>query len=365
MINGVEHRYPAHVREFCLQITYFSQRAYKYFRRVFNNKLPDLSTIRAWYARSDYSSPPGINTKILERLAPKVAEKEAMGSKLACSLSVDEMAIRRHIQWNKNSISMMGLPTFENKAENDTQTLQCARQAIVFMLCGVNERFQLQFAYHFVKSLNGEKRGELLKAVYEEVSKTGIRVLNVTSDGYSANESMCVSLKANFKINSRNYKPFIDFDDGNRVYVIKDAPHMLELVRNTLAGKMHLKDDDGNDIKCESFQELVTFGESNMFDVTHKLSQKHLQWDRRIMKVDIAAQTLSNKTANAFEYPMSSRTPEFENVEGEITFIRWFDKLFDVFNTKTDSGHENMHFPLKIYAPSLYYSINPLVISKV
>lgn len=192
LVNGVKHgaKYQPHVREFCLQITYSSQRAYKYIRTVFGDNLPDSSTIRAWYANSDFSSPPGINAKALECLLPRVAEMESMGSKLVCSLSVDEMSIRRNIQWNNNSKIMMGIPTYGNKLDVNNDKLQFAKQAIVFMLCGVNARFQLPIAYHFVTSLNGKQRGELLEAVYKEISKIGIHVLNVVSDGYSANESI-------------------------------------------------------------------------------------------------------------------------------------------------------------------------------
>lgn len=117
---------------------------------------------------------------------------------------------------------------------------------------------------------------------------------------------------------------------------------MLKLIRNALASKKCLIDADGNSIKWDSFEKLVEFGKTNMFDITHKLNQKHMQWNRRIMKVDIAAQTLSNTTANAFEYLMNARIPGFENVTGEIKFIKCFNNLFDIFNTKNGLENENL-----------------------
>lgn len=332
------------MREFCLQMSYISQRAYEFVRIIFNKNLPDKSTIRAWYANSDFSSPPGINHKALQSLEVKVAEKTAVGSELVCSISVDEMAIRQHIQWCNNNKKMLGYPTYGlSPTNNASDKPPHAKQAIVFMLCGVNERFQLPFAYHFVSSLNGIQRAELLKEVYTAVIETGITPLNITSDGLAANESMCTHLGANFQFDSSNYKPYIDFGDGRKVFIVKDAPHMLKLVRNALAKKKQLVDPEGNDVKWETFERLVEFGKTNEFNMTHKMTRKHIDWDKHIMKVSYAVQTLSASSARCIEYLMKQNTPGFENSAGTIRFARCFNDLFDIFNTKsTNNGETNV-----------------------
>lgn len=336
LINGVPARakYPASVREFCFQISFLSQRTYKYIRNTFNNNLPAPSTIRTWYANCDLSSPPGINLKAIRYLERNVATMRCMNSELVCSISVDEMYIHQNIQWIKSKKSLLGVPTYGGDATSDS--VEFANQAIVFMLCGVNERLQLPFAHHFVASLDGKKRGTLLKEALAAIREIGIVVLNITSDGLPANETMCKELGANFDFNSNNYKPFIDSEDGHKTYVLKDAPHMLKLVRNALGNKKHFRDSNGRDIRWSTIEKLYEFGKTNIFNLTHKLNQKHIEWNRNPMNVRLAVQTLSLSTANSLEILQKEGIPGFEMVNGEMEFIRCFNNLFDVFNTKMD-----------------------------
>lgn len=338
LVNGVPPRkkYPPSVREFCLQISFLSQRAYKYIRNVFDKHLPGQSTICAWYARTDLSCPAGINIKALRCLEKKVVEMRSMQTELVCSISVDEMSIHHNIQWSKSKKTLMGLATYGDTTDVNDGTVNYAKQAIVFMLCGVNERLQLPFAHHFVTSINGKQRAELLLEVFQAVRETGIDILNITSDGLPANESMCKELGANFNFNSSLYKPFIELEDGHKIFVLKDAPHMMKLVRNALGSKLHFIDADGNDIKWSTIEKLVQFGGSSVYNLTHKLNQRHVQWARNIMKVDIAVQTLSLSTAKSLEILMNERVPGFEMVYGLIRFIRCFNDIFDVLNTKAN-----------------------------
>lgn len=336
MVNGVQKgtKYSANARAFCLQLSYISPRAYDLVRTTFQNNLPARSTMRSWYANCDFSSPPGINHKALKSLEVKVAAKKVSGCQLVCSLCVDEMAIRKHIQWNGSTKTLLGYPSYGGK--HCTNDKECAKQAIVFLLCGINERFQLPFAYHFVSSIDGVQRAKLLEEVYEKVSETGVILLNVTSDGLYANDKMCAELGANMDFNSNVYKPSITFGDGHELFVIKDVPHMLKLIRNTIGGKKHLMDGNGNDIRWSTWVKLVEFGKSNNYGLTHKLNRTHIDWPKHIMNVAIAVQTLSASFANSVKVLMDAKTPGFENVHGEIRFANTFNDLFDIFNTKAD-----------------------------
>lgn len=234
------------------------------------------------------------------------------------------------MQWSKSKKSMVGIPIYGGNDE------EFATQA--FLLCGVNERFRLPFAHHFVASLDGKKQSELLKEVLASVRANGIDILNVTSDGLPANATMFKELGANVDFKSDNYKPFMDFEDGQRTYVLKDAPHMLKLVRNTLGNKKHLLDASGRDIKWSTITKLVEFGKTNMFNLSYKLNQKHVEWSRIPMNVRIAVQTLRLSTASSLEILHNERAAGFEMVDGEIEFIQCFNNICDAFNTKTDDN---------------------------
>lgn len=62
------------------------------------------------------------------------------------------------------------------------------------------------------------------------------------------------------------------------------------------------------------------------------------------MKVVIAVQTLSLSTASSLEILQNEKVPGFENVEGEIRFIKCFNDLFDVFNTKSSNSESTNIF---------------------
>lgn len=157
-------------------------------------------------------------------LEKKAAEKKAIGRELICNLCMDEMSIRQHVQWCDSNKSMIGYSTFGEDA--DFRDPKVAKQAIVFMLVGVNERFKLPIAYHFINSLNGKERAELLRQVLNSILRTGIIILATTFDGLPANESMCEYLGANFQLDTEQFRPNIVFEDGQKIYIIKDPPHM-------------------------------------------------------------------------------------------------------------------------------------------
>ena len=52
------------------------------------------------------------------------------------------------------------------------------------------------------------------------------------------------------------------------------------------------------------------------------------------MNVKFAAQIFSSSVADAIEFLMFPKHPNFKHAEGTINFIRVIDKLFDMLNSK-------------------------------
>lgn len=342
LVYGLKHKnkYPPAVREFCLNLHYLSPRGYEFVRETFKNKLPHVNTIRSWYSLSDINSGPGINNKCLEILEQKVIEQKAEGSELIVSLQFDEMSIRKHVQWCHSSKQILGLVTYGNQSNEPT----IASQVIVFMITGLNMNLKVPIAYHFITSLNSTQRKELLTSVLNSISNVGVKVSTVTFDGLQANLTMCETLGANLDVYSDEFRPYFTDCNGKRVYIIVDPCHVEKLVRNTLGRKEVLLDNDDEKVKWSFFEDLVSYSQNKGFALTHKMTQKHLQWRKKIMKVDIAVQTLSASTADSMEFLMNEGCEEFQNASSTIKFIRLFNDLFDVFNTKSKSCDN----PLKV-----------------
>lgn len=79
----------------------------------------------------------------------------------------------------------------------------------------------------------------------------GIRVVSITSDGLSSNQASYEILGATPTICPYFHNP----DNGQRVYVFYDTPHMLKLVRNCLGEKKVLHSTNGA-IKWEYIERL-------------------------------------------------------------------------------------------------------------
>lgn len=180
---------------------------------------------------------------VLKNLAENM---KANGQKLFCSLSFDEMAIRKHVQWSDTEKLFFGGISYGSRTNQDT--FEVAKNAIVFMINGINDNFNIPVAFHFIRELNAAERACLLKEVMTKVTALDIRVVNVTFDGLSANISMCKLLGASFDKN--DFRPHFYYPEAtDKTYIILDPSHMLKLIRNTI-GKMKVIYDD-NDEKIE------------------------------------------------------------------------------------------------------------------
>lgn len=347
-------KYPEHVREFSLNLHYLSPRAYEFVRQTFNDHLPHNSTLRKWYANSDLNAEPGITRASLEFLKQKVLEKKNMNETLVCSVCYDEMSIRKQIIWNQNLRRMLGYVTYGN-AENDEPLV--AKEAIVFIVNGLNEKFSIPVAYHFVNSLNSTEKMNLVKTVLIALIQTGVVVTSITFDGHATNKSICETLGANFNVYTNDFQPYFILEH-QQIFVFYDVCHNEKLVRGQLDKKAVLLDENNEKIRWCYIENLVKFGKEKGFSATHKLNRSHIEWRRRPMNVRIAVETLSKSTADSLEYLESMGYTEFDGVKATVYFIRIFNDLFDVFNTKF--VHNNPNIFKNVLTEKNYSNINAL-----
>ncbi|KAL4089272.1 hypothetical protein QTP88_024329 [Uroleucon formosanum] len=71
---------------------------------------------------------------------------------------------------------------------------------------------------------------------------------------------------------------------------------------------------------------------------SNKLTVTHMEWKKNIMKVKLAAQTLSSSVADALEFFQSSNDIAFNNCAETVKFIRTIDRIFDFLNTRHPFG---------------------------
>lgn len=320
-------KYPEKVRQFCLTVQYKSTSTYNYLRSVFNDNLPHIKTIQQWYANSDVSAEEGISGAHIGKLVRIVEDhKEAGKTDLLCALSFDEMSIRQQILWNTSKCGYDGFVSNCDEPER-------VKQAKVFLLNGINYCLEFPVAYWLIRTLDKHQKKDLLLNVLEAVTNTGVQIKVITFDGYATNIPMCEMLGADLQEHSPDFHTFfVNPYNNEKVFIMLDPCHMIKLVRNTLANKGTLYNEDK--IEWRYLVALTQFSKSHNFQ-THKMNKKHLQWVRNQMNVRLAVQTMSNSVAQSLQVLMEEGHPDFAGAGPTIEFVRLMNCLFDVFNTKS------------------------------
>ena len=319
--------YPPDLRTFALTLQFHSSRAYDYVRRTFSNCLPHPDTLSKWYRCMDGNA--GFSSETFEALAAMSANR---GGTLTCSLMMDEIAIRKQLDWDgQRYVGYVDMGT----ELDDSSGLPLAKEALVFMIVALKEYWKMPVGYFLIDGLGGDERANLVRICVQKLQKCGVHVVSLTFDGCSANSSMIRCLGASLDVNDP--KPFFDnpADKTQKIGIFYDACHMLKLMRNLLAEKHVLIDCDGGVIKWEFIKSLHELQSTEGLRAGNKLHERHIQWMKQKMKVKLAAQTLSSSVADSLEFCMNSlKLSQFKGCEATIKFIRIIDRLFHALNSR-------------------------------
>jgi hypothetical protein len=225
------------IKEFAMNINYYSNTAYNGLRTTLKNILPHLSTIKRWY--KDIDGSPGFTRESLNAINRRISSSGMDGQTVVVALSMDEMAVRKHIVWDPIKMKFVGHVSFS------TDMNDVASKALVFMLTGVNSSWKIPIGYFYVNGFDADKRTKLLIECLQFInSGTNVDILSMTFDGDGANIKMVENLGANLKDDDLN-TTFVNPITNKPIHVILDGCHMIKLVRNNLAKKRVLY--HGND----------------------------------------------------------------------------------------------------------------------
>lgn len=324
-------QYSERVRAFALTLHFYSPRAYSYLRETFNNALPAISTIRSWYGSIDGS--PGFSTDAFEALKQKAADANKNGKEVLTCLIFDEMFIRKHVQWDHASKKFYGFIDYGANIDVETcadVTKPIAKEVLMFLVSGINESFAMPVAYFLINGLKRSEKSAMIQEVVVMLSKTGIKIIGMTFDGLKANISVCTELGAHFESNG----PFITNPHTNdNIYIFLDPAHMEKLSRNCLAKKKILYDENDDKIEWVCFEKLERIQRVEGFNFGNQLNKTHIQWEKKVMNVRIAVETLSDSVADSMEILQKSGHSGFKNCEATIKYIRRMNNLFDIMNS--------------------------------
>ena len=110
---------------------------------------------------------------------------------------------------------------------------------------------------------------------------------------------------------------------------------MLKLKRNTLGDDGIEIDKDGSKICWTYLIELQKLQEKGGLRLANKLKLSHIQWWQQKMKVNLATQAFSGSVADAIDYCRDTlMLSQFKSSEATFKFIRTFDHLFHMLNSR-------------------------------
>lgn len=323
VLGTKEKKYSPTLRQFALTLHFISPRAYTYVRKSFNTCLPHPRTLTSWY--QGINGEPGFSEEALSALTMLVKKSTRQ---IYGALSFDEMAIRKCVEFDgKNYV---GFVNFGNIREN--HELPVAKEALVFMLTCINGSWKIPVGYFLIDGISAEQKCSLVKQALELIEKCGVNVVALTFDGCRANFSMAKLLGC--QLDNETIDHIFKYN-GKPVAIFPDPSHMLKLVRNTLGEKHDLTNREGYIISWGFVTQLVDLQENEGFHLANKVTAAHVHFKKQIMKVKLAAQTLSASVADAIEFCAESLAlEEFKNCGPTVEFIKKFNSLFDIMNSR-------------------------------
>lgn len=328
--------YSPKVRAFAITLHFYSPRAYSYVRSVFCQNLHSTSTIRNWYC--SINGAPGFSEEALGILKAKANTANANGNEMYACLIFDEMHIHTNLEYDHAKRENVGYISYgTGKADQSQNESPLAKEALVFLVSGVNEKFKIPIGYFFINGLSSSEKAALIQEALLLLSRSGVKIIGLTFDGLPANSTACKEIDPSYD----DTNPFIvNPHSSDETFVLLDACHMLKCVRNTLINKQVLYDANNEQIKWSYIEELYKYQRVHNVNLGNKITKRHVECERHKMSVRIAAETLSNSVADSLELLLKSGVEEFINAKPTIKFIRIVNDVFDVMNSKySDAKH--------------------------
>ena len=198
-----------------MTLKFYSAKAYKYVRESFDLGLPHPSVVSSWYNVMD--GEPGFTKEALTALQAKVFAGKRDGQKVACSLMLDEMPIRKHVQWDGKAQKYCGFVDLGTDIDDDS--LPEATEALVLMAVSVNSNWKVPCGYFLVNGLTGEEKANLTIDCIRKLHVVGVKVVSLTCDGPTTHQAMLKLLGAVLcPDNMQAYFPH-PCDETEKVYI--------------------------------------------------------------------------------------------------------------------------------------------------
>ena len=180
--------YSNEIKEFAISLHFYSPRAYRFVRKALH--LPHPSTLRSLSVNVECE--PGFLQKPLGFVEQKVNE----GQK-DCVLSVDELAIKKTLEWDKRNFKFAGHVDYGNLKGEPLDLV--ASNALVLLASGLQRPWFVPIGYFLTNSVNADILQHIIFEAINLLTEKGAEVHAVIFDGAPKNISMAKKLGCNIE----------------------------------------------------------------------------------------------------------------------------------------------------------------------
>ena len=132
-------------------------------RNTFDLGLPHTSTIRTWYGAVNTDA--GFTKAAFSALSAKALAAKRDGQYIIGSLMIDEMAIRKHVDWDGEQFR--GYVDIGTGCVDDS--LPEAKDALVFMVVCINGSWKVPCGYFLIDCLSSAEKANLVTSSLEKL----------------------------------------------------------------------------------------------------------------------------------------------------------------------------------------------------
>lgn len=158
------------LRAFALTLNFYSPKAYDFVRTEFGSSLPHRTTLRLWYHEVKVDE--GFTTESFKALQTKYEEYKRNGKRLFCSLMLDEMHIKKQVEWDGKHFH--GLSSIGKDSTTNDPKLMAATQVLVILVVAIDSNWKVPVAYFFHKGLNGQDKANIVIETLNRLSEIGM-----------------------------------------------------------------------------------------------------------------------------------------------------------------------------------------------
>ena len=336
MANEGRSKYAQHyseeIKKFALTLHFYSPRGYNFLRDQLH--LPSPRSLQRW--TSSVNCTPGFFLDVFKELGQRASKDLKYKD---CALIFDGMHIKSRSFYIKNKGCYEGFVDFGQDLDIQTENDTMATEALVFLLVGMKARWKYPCGYFLINKIDASIQSRLVEIALDLGFENGLNIHTITADGTNVNPATMTKLGVKYLGDPSELDGKLDskHTHGKDIFFIMDTCHMVKLAMNALAYLGTFYDESGQPIKWAHITRLLEVQKNEGLNFANKLGQRHISFEKHKMKVNLAAQCLSQSVGDAIGFLKDCKVEGFQDSAGTIQFIYQINRLFDMLNSR--AGH--------------------------